>query len=175
LNPLHSFGFLIRDTSDRYVERFEQRAAAVGLGLTQPQSKTLLYLAGREGVSQAQLANLTNLEPMTLMRTLDYLERRELLERRNHPTDRRTYRLYLKPKGAALVDDIWHLIDSIRREIFAGIPKKHVDLMIELLEKTHNNIVSLESPPPMLNTPTLPDGPVSGDTVQRRRKRATSR
>jgi len=42
------------------------------------------------------------------------------------------------------VDDIWHLAALTRREAFAGIPRKHADLMIELLEKIQNNFTSLE-------------------------------
>jgi DNA-binding MarR family transcriptional regulator len=134
------------------VERFEQRAAA--LGLTLPQCKALVYLANQEGISQAQLAELTDLEPMTLVRTLDCLESHGLLERRSDPADRRARRLYLKPKGKPLVDDIWHLADLTRREAFGGIPKKHADLMIELLEKIQSNFVSLQ---PLQSMPAVAD------------------
>jgi MarR family transcriptional regulator for hemolysin len=173
LNPLRGFGFLLRDTAGRYVERFEQRAGA--LGLTLPQCKTLVYLADREGISQAQLAELTELEPMTLVRTLDHLEFHELLERRNDPADRRARRLYLKPKGKALVDEIWHLADLTRREAFAGIPRKHADLMIELLEKIHNNFVALEPLQPMPAVPALQSGRVKTAAVRRRRERTALR
>src|SRR5579863_3655734 len=97
VNPPRTFGFLLKDTCRLYVERFEQRASA--LGLTLPQCRVLVYLADHEGISQAQLAELTDLEPMTLVRTLDYLESQGSLERRNDPADRRARRLYLKPKG----------------------------------------------------------------------------
>ncbi len=142
MNPLRTFGFLLKDTSRLYAQRFEQRAGA--LGLTLPQCKVLVYLANHEGISQVQLAELTDLEPMTLVRTLDCLESHGWLERRNDPADRRARRLYLKPKGRPLVDDIWHLVDLTRREAFAGIPKKHADLMVELLEKVRSNFASLE-------------------------------
>jgi hypothetical protein len=56
--------------------------------------KTLVYLAEHEGISQVQLAELTDLEPMTLVRTLDYLESQGLLERRNDLANRRARRLY---------------------------------------------------------------------------------
>jgi MarR family transcriptional regulator for hemolysin len=147
LNPLRTFGFLLKETSRLYGERFEQRARA--LGLTLPQCKVLVYLADHEGISQVQLAELTDLEPMTLVRTLDYLESRGWLERRKDPVDRRARRLYLKPKGKPLLDDIWHLIALTRREAFAGIPRKHADLVIELLAKIHGNFTSLEPLQPM--------------------------
>jgi DNA-binding MarR family transcriptional regulator len=142
LNPLRTFGFLLRDTNRRYTQRFEQRAAV--LGLTLPQSKVLIYLASREGISQVQLAELTDLEPMTLVRSLDFLESQGWLERCNDPADRRARRLYLKDPGKSLVAEIWNLVELTHREAFAGIPRKDVDFLIDVLEKVRSNVASLE-------------------------------
>ena len=172
MNPFRTFGFLLKDTSRLHGQRFEQRAAA--LGLTLPQCRVLIYLANREGISQVQLAELTDLEPMTLVRTLDYLESQGLLERRNDPADRRARRLYLKPKGEPLMDAIWHLVALTRREAFAGIPRKHADLMIELLEKIQSNFASLE---PLQLAPSgaaQRSGPADAGAVEPRRGRTTS-
>ena len=120
MNALRTFGFLLKDTCRRYVERFEQRARS--FGLTLPQCKVLVYLASTR-TSQAKLAELTDLDPMTLVRTVDSLESQGCLERRNDPADRRARRLYLLPKGKLLVDEVWRLVDLTRREAFAGIPR----------------------------------------------------
>jgi MarR family transcriptional regulator, transcriptional regulator for hemolysin len=141
-NLRRSFGFLLKDTSRLYGQRFEQRAGA--LGLTLPQCKALVYLANHQGISQVRLAELTDIEPMTLVRILDRMESDGWLERCSDPTDRRARCLYLTAKGKPLVDDIWHLVDLTRREAFEGIPRKHADLMIELLEKIQSNFASLE-------------------------------
>ncbi len=165
MNPLRTFGFLFKDTSRLYAQRFEQRASALGLML--PQCKVLVYLANHEGISQVQLAERTDLEP-----TLDCLESHGWLERRNDPADRRARRLYLKPQGRPLVDDIWHLVDLTRREAFAGVPKKHADLMVELLEKVRSNFASLE---PLQPVPSLqPLRGASTGAVEVRRGRITS-
>jgi MarR family transcriptional regulator, transcriptional regulator for hemolysin len=148
--PLRAFHFFFKDTSRLYGERFEQRTGA--LGLTLPQCRVLIYLANHEGISQVQLAELTDLEPMTLVRMLDSLESHGWLERRNDPADRRARRLYLKTKGKSLVYDIWHSVDLTRQEAFAGISRKHADLVIELLEKIRSNIASLE---PMRRVPPV--------------------
>src|SRR6267154_848285 len=171
VNPLRAFGFLLKDTTRLYVERFEQRAGA--LGLTLPQCKALVYLADHEGISQVQLAELTDLEPMTLVRTLDCLESHGWLERCSDPADRRARRLYLKPKGKPLVDDIWHLVALTRREAFAGIPKKHADLMIELLEKIQSNLVALEPLQPAPAVAALQSGRAGG--ARSRREQTASR
>jgi MarR family transcriptional regulator, transcriptional regulator for hemolysin len=92
-------------------------------------------------MSQIRLAKLTDLEPMTLVRSLDRLESGECLERRRDPTDRRARRIHLKARGKRLVDEIWHLVNSTDREAVAGIPRKHGRLMIELLEKVRRNLI----------------------------------
>jgi len=92
-------------------------------------------------MSQIRLAKLTDLEPMTLVRSLDRLESSECLERRRDPTDRRARRIHLKARGKRLVDEIWHLVNSTDREAVAGIPRKHGRLMIELLEKVRRNLI----------------------------------
>jgi MarR family transcriptional regulator, transcriptional regulator for hemolysin len=172
LNPLRTFGFLLKETSRLYGQRFEQRAGV--LGLTLPQCKVLLFLAGNEGVSQVQLAELTDLEPMTLVRILDCMESDGWLQRRNDPDDRRARRLFLEAKGKPLVDDIWHLVDLTRREAFAGIPRKHADLMIELLEKIQSNFASLEALPPRTEV-ALQGGRASTGAARSRRERTALR
>jgi MarR family transcriptional regulator, transcriptional regulator for hemolysin len=172
LNQLRTFGFLLKETSRLYVLRFEQRAGA--LGLTLPQCKALVHLAEREGISQVQLAELTDLEPMTLVRILDRMESDGWLERRNDPADRRARCLYLLPKAKPLVDDIWHLVDLTRREAFAGIPRKHADLLIELLEKVRTNFASLEALSPRAEA-VPQSGRASTGAARSRRERAALR
>jgi MarR family transcriptional regulator, transcriptional regulator for hemolysin len=172
LNQLRTFGFLLKETSRLYVLRFEQRAGA--LGLTLPQCKALVHLAEREGISQVQLAELTDLEPMTLVRILDRMESDGWLERRNDPADRRARCLYLLPKAKPLVDDIWHLVDLTRREAFAGIPRKHADLLIELLEKVRTNFASLEALSPRAEAAPQ-SGRASTGAARSRRERAALR
>jgi MarR family transcriptional regulator, transcriptional regulator for hemolysin len=159
----------LKDTSRRYVDRFEQRARA--LGLTLPQCKVLVYLANHEGTSQAQLAELTDLEPMTLVRTVDSLESQGCIERRNDPADRRARRLYLLPRGKPLVDDVWRLADLTRREALAGIPRKQADLMIESLDKIQSNLASLE-PLPMPARAAPPSGRARAARSRRERTAA---
>ena len=143
MDRLRSFGFVLKDVSRLYVQRFDQRARA--LGLTLPQCKAIVHLARHEGISQAQLSELTDIEPMNLVRILDRMESDGWLERRNDPADRRARRLYLKPKARPLLDQIWELTDKTRAEALVGISQSQAELLIDLLEKVQNNIASLES------------------------------
>lgn len=165
MNPLRSFGFLLKDVSRLYVQRFEERAAV--LGLTLPQCKALVHLAQREGISQAQLCESADIDPMTLVRILDRMESDGWLERRSDPADRRARRLYLKAKGKPLVNDIWQLADLTRGEAFAGIPRQETEHLIALLETVRNNIIALKS------LPTAP--PAEANNVRRRARGGAAR
>ncbi len=142
---LRNFGFLLKDVSRRYVLRFEQRARE--FSLTLPQCKVLARLENNEGVSQARLAELTEIEPMTMVRLLDRMEAEGLLERRADPADRRARSLYLTSRAKPLLEQIWQLSELTRAEVFAGIGRAERELLISLLERMHANVCALEDQP----------------------------
>jgi len=150
LRESRRFGFLLRDVTRLYVQRFEQHAAA--LGLTIAQCKALMRLADCEGVSQVRLAELTDLDPMTLVRILDRMESEGWLERRKDPRDRRVRCLYLTSEAKPLLDDIKHLIDVTWDEAFAGISKQKSEMVMELLDTVRDNFMALD-PLPVTTAP----------------------
>jgi len=145
---LRNFGFLLKDLSHRYVQRFEVRARAISLNLAQ--CKVLVRLEKNEGVSQARLAELTEVDAMTMVRILDRMEADGLLERRPDPADRRARCLYLTPKAKPLLDQIWRMSEATRAEVFAGIGKDERDVLIDVLERIHDNLCRLEGTPPQV-------------------------
>jgi MarR family transcriptional regulator, transcriptional regulator for hemolysin len=169
VNPAHSIGFLLKDVSRLYVQRFEQRAAVHDLTL--PQCRVLIHLANNEGISQVQLAEFTDIEPMSLVRILDRMEAEALVERRNDPSDRRARSLYLRPKAKPLIDEIWQLVDLTRREAFAGVPKRHSDLLISLLAQVQTNFLSLD---PLPGKPHAPLPVARAAEARLRRERTPS-
>ena len=97
--PERNLGFLLHDVARLMRKRFEQKAR--GLGLTRSQYSVLAHLARNEGIQQGGLAEILEVEPITLTRILDRLEEAELVERRAHPKDRRIRLLHLTPEGAS--------------------------------------------------------------------------
>jgi DNA-binding MarR family transcriptional regulator len=140
---LRNCGFLLKEVSRRYTLHFEQRASAFGLTLSQ--CKALVRLEKNQGVSQARLAELAEVDAMTMVRILDRMEADGVLERRPDPADRRARCLYLTPKAKPLLDRIWQLSDEIRAEIFGGITKADRDVFMSVLEHIFANISQIES------------------------------
>ena len=91
-----TFGFLVSDVSRMLRENF--RTTTPELGLTLAQARVLVHLSRNEGISQVALSALLEIQPITLLRQIDRLEKAGLIERRAHPSDRRAQQLYLTPR-----------------------------------------------------------------------------
>ncbi len=143
---MRNFGFLLKEASRRYVLRFEARAREISLTL--PQCKALVRLEKNQGVSQARLAELAEVDAMTMVRILDRMEADGLLERRPDPSDRRARCLYLTAKARPLLDEIWRLSEATRAETFAGIGKAERETFMDVLERLHDNLARLEGKSP---------------------------
>jgi MarR family transcriptional regulator for hemolysin len=141
MEQVRHFGFLVKDVSRLWVRHFEQRAVQLGMSLTQ--CKVLIYLSRNEGATQAKLAELSDTEPMTLVRTLDRMERDGWIERRADPADRRAYRLYLKPASDPVLAEILRIGEKARAEGLAGLSAEQREQMMEMLEHVRRNLVAL--------------------------------
>jgi DNA-binding MarR family transcriptional regulator len=139
---LRNCGFLLKEVTRQYVLRFEVRAREISLNLAQ--AKTLVRLEKNEGVSQARLAELAEVDAMAMVRILDRMEADGLLERRPDPADRRARCLYLTAKAKPILGEIWRLSDETREELFAGVSKADRDLFMSVLERIHDNLSTLE-------------------------------
>ncbi|MDQ2926593.1 MAG: MarR family transcriptional regulator [Pseudomonadota bacterium] len=145
MDRLKNFGFLLKDVSRRYVQRFEQHAAVMSMTLVQ--CRALVRLEKNEGISQAGLAELIEVEPMAMVRIIDRMQADGLLERRLDPDDRRARRLHLTPKSKPLLEEIWRLADLTRAETFAGVPRAEREAFIAVLERLDSNLSALDAAP----------------------------
>lgn len=143
MDRFKTVGYQLKDVTRRYAARFERHAEEVSLTLTQ--CKVLLYLSRNEGASQVRLCELTDIEPMMMVRILDRMEADKLLERRPDPEDRRARRLYLTRKAARLLDEIDRISEVTRNEIFAGVSKTDREAFLKVLEHVHQNACALEA------------------------------
>lgn len=112
----------------------DQRAK--GRGTTRAQWIVLFRLRTQEGLSQVDLADVLELQPISLVRLLDRLVEQKLLERKPDPNDRRANRLFLTAKGRELVDSLDSLRDDIATTVLRGVPdaaiKSTVDTLVEM-------------------------------------------
>src|SRR5438067_11787446 len=119
--------------------RFERRARQTGLSITRQQARALLSVARNEGLSQAAVATLLDIEPIALVRLLDRLHEEGLVERRLHPTDRPVRTLWLTPLGWTVVDRILAINAPIRDEACAGLSAAARAAFVRTLDHLKSN------------------------------------
>src|ERR671935_2938883 len=88
---------LLRTCADQEARRF---------GMTRAQWGVLFRLQRAEGLKQSELADLLEVQPITLTRLIDRLHDNGLIERRSDPDDRRVKRLYLTPGARPVLDGL---------------------------------------------------------------------
>ena len=115
---------------------------AKGRGTTRAQWIVLFRLRQQEGLSQVDLADVLELQPISLVRLLDRLVEHGLVERRHHPRDRRANRLFLTASGRQLVDDLDSLRDAIATDVLQDIPAKAIETSLETLKEIKERIKS---------------------------------
>ena len=136
-----TLGFLLKDVTRLYTRRFEERAQA--LSLTLAQCKALTYLARNEGVSQKRLAELIEIDPMSLVRILDRMEADGWVERRADPQDRRARCLVVTDQARPIIELIWQVVTETRAEALAGLTDPERAQLMALLERAHVNLLAL--------------------------------
>jgi MarR family transcriptional regulator for hemolysin len=116
-------------------------------GTTRAQWIVLYRLRQQEGLSQVDLADVLELQPISLVRLLDRLVEHGLLERRPDPRDRRANRLFLTNGGRQLVDDLDSLRDAIATDVLGEIPDASIQASLETLRDVKDRLKSLSESP----------------------------
>ncbi len=148
------------ETSRLLRNHIDQRAKE--RGTTRAQWIVLFRLRQQEGLSQVDLADVLELQPISLVRLLDRLVDHKLLERKPDPKDRRANRLFLTPKGRQLVDELDSLRDAIAADVLRDIPESAVESTLQTLVEMKERIK------------TGPEIPAEVDSPKARRGRTRS-
>ncbi len=115
-------------------------------GTTRAQWIVLFRLRQQEGLSQVDLAEVLELQPISLVRLLDRLVEHELVERRNDPKDRRANRLFLTDRGRQLVGDLDSLRDAIATDVLKAVSGEAIETTLKTLRDVKERIKQLAEP-----------------------------
>lgn len=133
-----TLGFVISDVSRLMRRRFDERARLIGV--TRTQWRTLTTLARHEGLNQGSLADLLEVEPITLCRMIDRLEEAGLVERRRDPADRRAWLIYLTAKAGPIITQLRALADSMTERALDGVTDAERAQMFATLGRIRANL-----------------------------------
>ncbi|MFN4097340.1 MAG: MarR family winged helix-turn-helix transcriptional regulator [Sphingomonas sp.] len=133
-----SLGFLISDVSRLLRKRFDERARLIGV--TRQQWRTLSVLKRHEGSNQGMLAELLEVEPITLGRMIDRLEEAGWVERRRDPGDRRVWRIHLTDAAQPILLQLKTIADALFVDAAEGISPTDQAKLHALLEQLRANL-----------------------------------
>ena len=137
--------FLLSQVGAHAAARFAERIAP--LKLKPHHSGILRILENDAGVTQQALCDLLGMFPSRLVGLLDELEKMKLIERRESPSDRRTYALHLTKTGRDMLSEIGKLARQHQDDLCAALNEKERMLLAEFL----NRIVSQQKITPAVH------------------------
>lgn len=128
-----SVGFTLSQLGFATSRRFGEIVATLGL---EPRHFALLRaVRAADGQSQQAIAERLRIPASTMVALIDYLEREGLLERRPHPTDRRSRRLHLTDEGTEVLDQATTLGAEWEEAICANLSAAERETLLGLLER----------------------------------------
>ena len=139
---------LLSDVARHMRRAFDARARKEGI--TRPQWQVLALLRRNEGINQGGLADLLEVEPITVCRMIDRLQESELVQRRPDPADRRSWRLFLTDKAHELVAQLRPLADDMLGEALVGVNDDDRLRLVATLERIRQNL-SRRTPEPLVS------------------------
>ncbi|WP_372400309.1 MarR family transcriptional regulator [Azospirillum sp. HJ39] len=140
-----TLGAVLNDTARLMRVRFDQRARH--LGLTRAQWSVIATLARNEGIRQTALADLLEIEPITLCRQIDRMEEGGWIERHPDPSDRRARLPRLTPKAHAVLERGRAVATGIYAEALSGLPPDAEARLVEMLAHMRANLSERRADP----------------------------
>ena len=142
-SPDNSFAYALHDVTCLFRKHFDRRA--IRFDLTRAQWRALKSIRRREGLSQTELAEFLEMEPIAVGRVIDRLVAAAFVERRADPNDRRRWCLHLTARAHEVTDDMEVLAAELRHEALAGVTQADFKAFERVLAKIRSNLVAIES------------------------------
>jgi MarR family transcriptional regulator for hemolysin len=138
LSQKSEFAILINDVA-RMLRTYADHGAA-SFGMTRAQWAVLVRLERAEGLKQSELAEMLDIQPITLTRLVDRLCENGLIERRSDPHDRRAKRLHLTPAARPLIERLHTLGDVLMTDVLGGVDDVTLATMKTNLARMKENL-----------------------------------
>ena len=132
--------FLLHDVARHLRLDADRRASCHGL--TRAQWVILFRLDRQPGLSQKELAEILEVEPITVARLIDRLEEHGMVERRSDPGDRRVWRLHLLPPARPVLDALHQEAGAMRTQTTEGLDTATIAVVVDALACMKTNVVA---------------------------------
>jgi MarR family transcriptional regulator, transcriptional regulator for hemolysin len=137
-DPNATFIFALHDLARTLKLYADQKASQ--FGMTRAQWAVLAKLERSEGLKQSELAELLDVQPITLTRLIDRLCDNGLIERRADADDRRAKRLYLTKAAKQVLSHLHLLRAEITNEALKGFDDAAIRTLVGQLDTIKDNM-----------------------------------
>lgn len=138
LTPMDTLTFRLEDLPRQLRKIIDD--ALQGSGLSRTQWRLLAYALRQEGLTQTELARYLEVERASAGLAIDGLEKRGLVERQQHPDDRRVWRIMPTPAAKALLADMRDTVNEVYAQLFQGFSDAELAQLGSLFERMASNI-----------------------------------
>ena len=137
-----SIGFLIHGAARALRREFEARAQTHGL--SSAQWRMLVHLVIEDGAPQARIADILEVEPISVSRLVDRMEAAGWAERRPDPTDRRVRLVYPTERARRVFDDVKAVAGEVYDTALAGLTENERAVFIKGLKTISANLAATQ-------------------------------
>ena len=138
--PEHDFTKLINTVHITFRQFFQQKFKEHNLDLTIEMVQVLRQLWEKDGINQQEIADAVEKDKTSLTYLIDNLSRRNLVERKEDPDDRRNKIIYLTEEGHKLRERLLVFVNEMFELVGKDIPEKEIQDVNKILEKIVKNV-----------------------------------
>jgi len=140
MDNLHTLGFFVDKASIALSKALNASFVAHNIDLSHSQFVLLKFLYYKEGLSQFEIANLLSKDAAAIKRTIDELEKKNLVVRKQVRTLKNS--ISITDKGRNLLPQVFEIAQCIVDKAFNGIEKENQDLLQQMLNQICINLES---------------------------------
>lgn len=141
-DPDKNLSFMLHDVARLMRRNFNRRVGS--LALTQAQWQALLYIKRNPGISQSALADIIEVQPISVARLIDRMEAAGWVERQQDPDDRRALKLYVHTKAGSVLEEMAVHGAEMRSQAMQNLNQKEKAALLDMLTRMRANLVAGE-------------------------------
>ncbi len=138
--PFNSYSHLLDRTARKVKQYAQRRFNAENFEVTVDQWLVLKNLNEHPQLNQSELAELIGKDHPTLTRIIDLLCKKDLVERKVNPADRRSFTVHLTGKGVLKVNDWSPKMAQIRMKAWENLTERDYKDLKRILDTIYQNL-----------------------------------
>ncbi len=140
LDYKNNIGRLIGHLSHRFLRKLDEEFKRQDIALTAEQFRLMTVLWDKDGVSQQTLARLIGRNRASTGKMIDVLEKKSILKRHDHPSDRRLKLIFVSKQGRNLDEKARIIAKEVIEMATKGIPPAELKIVLTHLYSMIKNM-----------------------------------